>query len=106
MTSNRVNVEPDCPIIVVTGGGIAPTYVRWYPDLWAAERNHVMMTVTFEGISIHTRYLEEIPKSWLDQAKGIKGVLIDNPCADLGRMATHKHSVVSNGPLVPVNGNA
>lgn len=96
------NVNPDSPIIVVTSGGIGITYVRWYPDVWSAERNHVMLTVMASGISVHTRYLEEIPDSWLEKAKEVRSILAENPHADLSRFATHRHSVTSNGPLVPV----
>ena len=96
------NVNPDCPVIVVTTGAIGMTCVRWYPDVWSAERNHVMLSVTADGISIHTRFLEEIPDGWLAKAKEVKKILGADPHADLSRVATHKHSVTSNGPLVPV----
>lgn len=88
------------PIIVVSSGGFGITFVRWYSDVWSAERNHVMMTVTNKGISIHTRYLEEVPESWINEARKIKDVLAADPYADVSKMATHKHSVTKNGPLV------
>jgi hypothetical protein len=61
-----------------------------------------MLTVSASGTSIHTRYLEEIPQSWLTQAFEIRAVLEKDPFADLKRTATHKNSWLSNGPLVAV----
>lgn len=100
-----MNVNPDSPVILVTSGSAGITYVRWYPDVWSAERNHVMMTVTTHGISIHTKYLEDIPRGWIDKAREVRQTLQADPHADLKMVATHRNSVVSNGPLVPVNGN-
>lgn len=93
----------DAVILVGENGiGGGPTIVRWYPDVWSAERNHVMMTATSTGITTHTRYLNEIPAAWLESARSVYSILQVDAYADLQRMATHKNSVASNGPLVAV----
>lgn len=102
----EVNIDSERPVIIVGSNGICGmgnTMVRWYPDVWSAERNHVVLTVSAEGTTIHTRYLEQIPVTWLAKAREIHRLLQDNPVADLRRMATHKHSVALNGPLVAVD---
>lgn len=96
------DVNPDSPVIVVTSDGLNITYVRWYADVWSAERNHVMLMVTATGTSVHTKYLEDIPESWFGKAREVKAILADDAYADLNKFATHKHSVTSNGPLVPM----
>lgn len=95
-------LDPHNPVILVSTIGGYAFDVRWYTDVWSAERNHVKLIASAEGISVHTRYINEIPESWLESAKRVHEELAGNPQADVSYVATHANSVVPNGPLVPV----
>lgn len=95
--------DPESPVVTVHKVNECCT-VRWYPDVWSAERNHVMMTASHAGVSIHTRYLHQIPDAWLRMANALYAQLRDDPYADVSNIATHVNSVTSNGPLVPIGG--
>lgn len=72
------------PVVVVSTTGVDGTMVWWYPDQWSADRNHVLMTACSRGVSVHTRWLHEIPENWLDDAKEVYRLLRSDPGADVG----------------------
>lgn len=90
------------PVILVSEVGGGTSIVRWYADIWSAERNHPVLSASGSGVSIHTRYLHEVPGGWVDMAREVYTILRRSPHVDVSSYATHKHSVVSNGPLVLV----
>ena len=95
--------EPRDPVVLVGVGSNGETIVRWFPDVWSAERNHVMMSASASGVRVHDGYLHEIPEPWLLTARQVYAQLSDDAAADVSSVATHMNSVVSNGPLVPVS---
>lgn len=95
--------DPGNPVVLVSNATTyASTTVRWFPDVWSAERNHVMVTASCRGVSIHTRYLHEVPDLWIESAKRVYAQLCTDPCSDVSYVATYINSVSPNGPLVPV----
>jgi hypothetical protein len=94
--------DPDNPVILVGRIGKDIQAVRWFADIWSAQRNHAMLVVTADGVCIYTRYLHEVPQQWLDKANSLYITLRDDPSTDVSHMATHVNSVAPNGPLVPV----
>jgi hypothetical protein len=75
----------------------------WFEDLWSAERNHYVIKASENGVGLGKRLLSDIPEAWLKDAKEVHAELSKNREADVSRFITHVNSVVSNGPLVPIN---
>lgn len=90
------------PVILVSTTPSGVRLVRWFPDLWSAERNHVTLTASALGVSAHGQYLTDIPSAWIEAAMLAWRALSADPGADVSHMATHVNSVTSNGPLIPV----
>lgn len=98
--------SPDEPAVVLVATiRDVGTVVRCFRDVWSAERNHTVLSVSHLGISIHG-YLNEIPDKWLADARAAYDALVVDKFADLAELATHTNSKVSNGPLVPISGGS
>ncbi|MEU6781494.1 hypothetical protein ABZ912_20000 [Nonomuraea angiospora] len=97
----------DDPVITVTATVMSGTVVRWHESLQAAENHRPVLSASREGVMTHNDvYLNEIPSEWISAAMQAYEKLRRAPRADMKHLATHRHSVVANGPLVPVEKEA
>lgn len=104
-TGTGVSVDPHKVVVLVSKETFdGYSMVRWFRDLWSAERNHHVLSVSAHGITVGSNLIE-IPSQWLDKAKEVHSLLLEDPRADVSHFATHRNSGPSNGPLVPVSDN-
>lgn len=89
------------PVVLVNRFG-DETVVRWFKDLWSAERNHVILSATEKGVRVYGAYLHEIPDAWLDNASAAYQSLSKDRHADVSHLATHRNRGPMNGPLVAI----
>jgi len=94
------------PVVTVTPTLADGTVVRWHLSVRAATNMSAVVSASRRGVAVHTTYLQEVPADWLAAATAAYEQLVRDPGAGLGHLATHRNSVVSNGPLVPVEREA
>ncbi|MEU8362322.1 hypothetical protein AB0C27_40520 [Nonomuraea sp. NPDC048882] len=92
----------DKPVITVTPTIMDGTVVRWHRSLSAAECHAPTVTASRHGVMVPNGYVTEVPPEWLQAAMGAYETLRRNRDADMKHLATHRHNIVANGPLVPV----
>jgi len=100
------STNDDAPVVTVTPTICDGTVVRWHRDVNAAANHRTVVSASRNGVSIHTEYLHEVPADWLTAANAAYEQLRRNRNADVGHLATHRNSIVRNGPLVPVEREA
>ena len=91
------------PVITVTPTVMDGAVVRWYRSLHAAQHHRPTLSASRDGVTVHARFLTDIPDQWIDAAKRAHRTLADVHGADLDYLATHRHRGVLNGPLEPVS---
>lgn len=89
-------------IVTVTQTVMDGTVVRWHASLHAAETLRPILSAARRGVKVHDAYLHEVPATTLRAANEAYEALRRDRKADVTHLATHRNSVVSNGPLVPV----
>lgn len=94
------------PVVTVTPTICDGTVVRWHRDVSAAANHRMVVSVSRNGVSIHTEYLHQVADGWLVAAKAVYEQLRRDRNADVKHLVTHRNSVVSSGPLVPVQREA
>ncbi|HEY0638386.1 MAG TPA: hypothetical protein VGD67_12130 [Pseudonocardiaceae bacterium] len=99
------NTDPP-PVITVRATIMDGQVVAWHRDVNAAASHRRVVSASRNGVSVHTEYLHQVPASWLAAAQEAYGTLRADRRADLSDWATHRNSVVPNGPLVPVDREA
>jgi hypothetical protein len=91
------------PVVLVSTTIMDGTVVRWHRSLTDAETMRPALSASRYGVMTgRDVYLTDVPRAWISAATEAYKKLQANPRADLGHLATHRHSVVANGPLVPV----
>jgi hypothetical protein len=90
-------------VVTVTPTIMDGTVVRWHPDLNAATHRRPWISASRNGVSVHTTYLTDVPDEVVTAAREAYEVLRRDRHADLQHLATHRDSVVLNGPLVPAD---
>lgn len=92
-------------VITVNTTIMQGTCVRWYSSAGDAETNRPVLSASREGVTVHARYLTDVPEAWVQDAKRAHGQLRRAPRADMTGWATHERREVlgaRGGPLDPV----
>lgn len=92
----------DKPVITVTATVMDGVVIRWHHAVSAAETFRPAVSASRKGVAIHAEYLTDVPPEWVNAAMQAYETLRCAPRADMKHLATHRHSVVPNGPLVPI----
>lgn len=90
------------PVVTVTATIMDGTVVRWHRSLSAAECHAPTVTASRNGVMVPNGYVTDVPPEWMQAATQAYEKLRRAPRADMKHLATHRHNIVANGPLVPV----
>lgn len=92
----------DKPVITVTATIMDGAVVRWHRSQSAAEYCTPTVTASRNGVMVPNGYVTDVPPEWMQAAMQAHETLRRAPGADMKHLATHRHNIVANGPLVPV----
>jgi hypothetical protein len=100
-TIGQTPAEPT-PVVLVRTTIMTGTVVTWYRTIEAAQTYRPTLSASRRGVAVEEDYLTGIPAGWVTAAAKVYGLLRRTPDLDVSHLATHRNSVTSNGPLVPV----